>query len=179
MPPLTNQTLLGQYEAALAMLQDAIRSCPAEHWEKKIAKYTARFVAFHALYWADIYLTPQERDFASHEFVVEGRGLPYGQRLPDGTIPAGLTQPRAIEYADYCIAKARAVLAAASERDLAGDSGFGRPFSRAEMHIYNIRHIQHHTGALSAHIRRLTPDFPEEDMDWIDSGTTNPGDEGG
>lgn len=63
------------------------------------------------------------------------------------------------------------MLAEESEADLACESGFGRPFSRAEMHLYNIRHIQHHTGARAAHIRRLVPEFPEEGMDWIDSGT--------
>ena len=39
------------------------------------------------------------------------------------------------------------------------------------MHIDNIRHIQHPTGALAAHIRRLTPEFPKTGMDWIESGT--------
>jgi hypothetical protein len=172
MHQLINQMLLGQYEAALSMLKDAIASCPAEHWEKKVANNPARFVAFHSLYWTDIYLSKSERAFESHEFVIEGRGFPFGQPLPTGELPRGLTQPRAIAYADFCIAKARAELTNQSQADLAGDSGFGRPFSRAEMHIYNIRHIQHHTGALAAHVRRLTPEFPETGMDWIDSGTS-------
>jgi hypothetical protein len=170
---LINQVLLGQYEAALSMLRDAIASCPAAHWEAKVANDPARFVAFHTLYWTDIYLSRTMDAFESHEFVLEGRGLPFGQPIPEGTMPPGLPQPRAMAYADYCIAKARAVLASEREADLAGDNGFGRPFSRAEMHVYNIRHIQHHTGALSAHIRRLVPEFPEEGMDWIDSGTIN------
>lgn len=179
MQELINQILLGQYEAALAMLRDAIASCPAEHWEKKVANNPARFVAFHTLCWTDMYLSRSQSAFESHALVIEGRGLPFGQPLPAGKLPPGLTQPRAIEYADFCIAKARAALAREIEADLAGDSGFGRPFSRAEMHIYNIRHIQHHTGALAAHIRRLTPEFPEEGMDWIDSGTSQPNGDGG
>ncbi len=164
---LINQVLLGQYEAALSMLRDSIASCPAEHWETKVANDPARFVAFHTLYWADIYLSRNMDAFDSHEFVMEGRGQPF----TEGQMPPGLPQPRAIEYADFCISKARTVLTGESQADLAGDNGFGRPFSRAEMHVYNIRHIQHHTGALSAHIRRLVPEFPEEGMDWIDSGT--------
>jgi len=179
MQELINQMLLGQYEAALSMLKDAIASCPAEHWEKKVANDPARFIAFHTLYCTDIYLSKSESAFESHEFVIEGRGLPFGQPLSEGKLPPGLTQPRAIEYADFCIAKARAVLAGESEADLAGDNGFGRPFSRAEMHIYNIRHIQHHTGALSAHIRRLSPEFPNDGMDWIDSGTSRTDGDGG
>lgn len=168
---LINQMLLGQYEASLSMLKEAVASCPAEHWEIKIANQPARFVAFHTLYWADIYLSKNDKAFESHEFVMEGRGLPFGQPFPAGKVPRGLAQPRSLKYADYCIAKARAVMAGESEADLAGDNGFGQRFSRAEMHIYNIRHIQHHTGALAAHIRRLAPEFPNEGMDWIASGT--------
>ncbi len=174
MLPLMNQVLLGQYEAALSMLKEAMASCPPEHWEANIARWPARFVAFHTLYWADIYLSTNVKEFESHEFVMEGRGLPFGQPFPEGEIPRGLSVPRAVEYADFCIAKARAVLQSESEADLAGDSGFERPFSRAEMHIYNIRHIQHHTGAISAHVRRLVAEFPEEGMDWIDSGASPP-----
>jgi hypothetical protein len=170
MQNLMNTVLLGQYEAALSMLRDAIASCPAEHWETKVANDPARFVAFHTLYWTDIYLTRRESEFESHEFVMEGRGLPFGQPFPEGKLPPGLSQVRSLEYADFCIKKAREALRRESESDLAGESGFWQKISRAEMHIYNIRHIQHHTGALSAHIRRLVPEFPEEGMDWIDTG---------
>lgn len=172
MPIPIQQILLGQYEAALDMLRTAIASCPAEHWETKVANDPARFVAFHTLYSTDIYLSRNESAFESHEFVIEGRGLPFGQPLPAGTLPPGLSQPRAVEYCNLCMAKARTVMTAETETDLAGGSGFGHPLSRAEMHIYNIRHIQHHTGALAAHIRRLRPEFPEDGMDWIDSGTS-------
>lgn len=172
MPILVSQILLGQYEAALSMLRAAIESCPAEHWESKVANDPARLVVFHTLYCTDIYLSRSEAGFRSHEFVIEGRGLPFGQPLPPGTHPPGLSRQRAVEYCDFCIAKARAVLAAERESDLAGGSGFGHPLSRAEMHIYNIRHVQHHTGALAAHVRRLSPDFPEDGMGWVDTGTT-------
>lgn len=171
MHKLMTTVLLGQYEAALSMLRDAIDSCPAEHWEVKVANDPARFVAFHTLYWADIYLSKRESEFQSHEFVMEGRGLPLGQPFPEGQLPPGLSQSRSLEYADFCIAKARNVLAGESESDLAGECGFWQSISRAELHVYNIRHIQHHTGALAAHIRRLVPEFPYDGMDWIDTGT--------
>lgn len=173
MPSLITEMLLGQYEASLTMLRDTVVSCPAEHWERKIANDPARFVAFHTLYCTDLYLSRRKDDFQTHEFVIEGRGRPFGEPFPPGELPPGLSQPRTVEYADYCIAKARTSLAAESEADLAGDTGFGRPFSRAEMHLYNIRHIQHHTGALAAHIRRLAPEVPSNQLAWIGSGTTD------
>jgi hypothetical protein len=171
MHTLITTALLGQYEAALTMLKETIDSCPAEHWEANVANVPARIVAFHTLYCTDTYLSRSEAAFESHPFVMEGRGVPFGQPLPPGELPRGLSQPRTLEYIDFCIAKARTALAGESEADLAGDNGFGRSYSRAEMHIYNIRHIQHHAGALAAHIRRLVPAFPKDRLGWIGSGT--------
>ena len=38
---------------------------------------------------------------------------------------------------------------------LAGPSGFHwLKFSRLELHVYNIRHLQHHVGQLNAALRR-------------------------
>ncbi len=170
MPTLMHQMLRGQYLAAIGMLRDAIASCPAEHWETSVANLPAHVVAFHTLLWTDVYLSRSVAAFQTHDLVLEGRGIPFGTPLPEGTLPPGLSRARSLEYADRCLAKVRSALAAETEADLAGDSGFGRPFSRAEMHIYNIRHIQHHAGALAAHIRRLSPEFPREGLDWIDTG---------
>ena len=37
-----------------------------------------------------------------------------------------------------------------TEAELSADAGFEWiPFSRAELHVYNIRHIQHHAAQLS------------------------------
>ncbi len=165
-----NRVLLGQYEAAISMLRDAIASCPPAQWDANVARLPARVVAFHTLYWTDVYLSRSREACVPHELGAQGRGVPFGTPLPEGTLPPGLTQAQSLAYADFCIEKARRVLGAETEADLAGDSGFGEPFTRAEMHIYNIRHVQHHAGALGAHIRRLAPDFPEEGLGWVSSG---------
>ncbi len=39
------------------------------------------------------------------------------------------------------------------------------------MHLYNLRHLQHHVGQLSAHIRRIAPELQEMNvMPWVGSG---------
>jgi uncharacterized damage-inducible protein DinB len=46
-------------------------------------------------------------------------------------------------------------MAAETHKTLEGPSEFPwLPMSRAELHLYNIRHIQHHTGQLGAFLRR-------------------------
>ncbi len=55
--------ILGQFEAALAMLSHCVDACPAAHWEERIANNTFRQVAYHALFFADYYLSPDEDSF--------------------------------------------------------------------------------------------------------------------
>ena len=48
------------------------------------------------------------------------------------------------------------------------ESGFSRlPFSRGELHLYNIRHVQHHVGQLSAYLRRIVEDGEQW---WVKTG---------
>ena len=54
--------LTGQFEAALCMMDHCIRACPPEHWEGKIANGTFRWVAYHTLFWVDMYLSPGDED---------------------------------------------------------------------------------------------------------------------
>src|SRR5207247_2107216 len=55
--------ILGQLEAALCMLHDCVRKCPQEHWEGKIANDTFRQVAYHTIFYVDVYLSPNEAAF--------------------------------------------------------------------------------------------------------------------
>jgi hypothetical protein len=47
--------LRGHFEASLCMLDKCIRECPPEHWESKIANGTFRQVAYHTLFYSDLY----------------------------------------------------------------------------------------------------------------------------
>ena len=70
-------------------------------------------------------------------------------------------------------AKAIEVVSNETEPTLAGPSGFSwRKCSRLELHIYNIRHVQHHTGQRSAYLRRVDPSIGQrrDVMKWIGWG---------
>lgn len=176
--------LAAQFEASLRMLHDCIRQCPPEHWDSLIAKYPFWMVAYHTLCFVDLYLSPGEAVWQPR--TGEGSGgvgglHPLGwAELNDEYPSRRFSQAELLGYVEICRRMLGVVLgdndgAASKEasraqpetdESLEGPSGFSRlPFSRAELHLYNIRHIQHHTGQLSAFLRRVGVDTK-----WARSG---------
>jgi hypothetical protein len=165
--------LLSQFEAALCMLDDCIRKCPPGHWDgpaptHTIAKYPFWLVAYHTLCFVDCYLAPSNEAWQPHPDL-----HPAGRAELEEEYPSRVfSQDELIRYADICRGKLRAVLgegpAAETAETLTHPSGFSwLPFSRAELHLYNIRHIQHHTGQLGAYLRRLGVE-----LRWVKTGWT-------
>lgn len=166
------QALLPQFEAALAMFRDAVAKCPAALWEEPVARYPFWMVAYHTLCFVDCYLSPSDDRF---EFRTTARnGLaplhPLGRAELENEYPSRtFTQPELLEYISICREKLRSSLAAETAETLAGPSGFPRlKFSRAELHLYNLRHLMHHTGQLHAALRRVSGG--EIDPRWIGTG---------
>jgi len=166
MPGYLNQILLSQFEAALCMLRSCIAACPEEHWEGKIAQGTFRWVAYHTLFFADVYLSRGEKDFTPRELHKIG-----GDELQPFPAP-GLSREQSLEYAAIVRQKAIEMIGADTAETLEADCGFSwRKFSRGEMHIYNIRHIQHHAGQLSAYLRRVDDRYKDrKSLPWIGAG---------
>ena len=163
---LYRQVIVSQFEAALAMLNQCVVECPPEHWERKIANGSFRWVAYHTLFFADLYLSPSESAFQLRDLHRCG-----GDERGDDPSP-GLPKDEALVYVPLVRQKLRDTLAAETAESLAGPSGFSwRKFSRAEIHLYNLRHVQHHTGQMSAYLRRVAPEiFGQRSLPWIGSG---------
>jgi hypothetical protein len=164
--------LAAQFEAALCMLRNCIRKCPPEHWDGPthlIAKYCFWQVAYHTLCFVDLYLSPS--DAAWRPRTGKGGLHPAGRAELDEEYPSRrFSQAELLAYLSICRQKMREVLgdtpAAETRKSLEGPSGFRRlRFSRAELHLYNIRHVQHHAGQLGAYLRRVGVDTP-----WVKSG---------
>lgn len=160
--------LKGQFEGALCMLDHCIRACPAEHWEGKIANRTFRWVAYHTLFWVDMYLSPGDEDaFVLRDFHHRG-----GDERDDLADNPGLGKDETLAYVAICRQKVLESLAAETAESLKGPSGFEyRPKTRGELHVYNIRHVQHHTGQLGAFLRRVDPALNDSKMlPWVGTG---------
>ena len=162
----TKQILAGQFEAALCMLNQCLAHCPPDHWEGKIANSTFRQVAYHTLFFVDFYLSPTEQQFKLRD--LHERGGDELQPAPT----AGLPKDETLEYVALCREKLHEALARETAESLEGPSGFAyRRFSRGELYIYNLRHVQHHTGQLSAYLRRVDAALADHKaLPWIGSG---------
>ena len=151
------ELLLHQFEASLCTLHLAIARCPEANWEKAVG--TLRFcqVGFHAVFFADLYLQAGEglEGLRGQGFHVEHAGE-FGdyEELEDREPVRVYGKPFVMEYLKFVRSKARETVSRESEEVLAGPSGFSwRKCSRAELHVYNIRHIQHHAAQLSLRLR--------------------------
>jgi uncharacterized damage-inducible protein DinB len=158
--------LAAQFEASLCMMNQCVAACQPDHWQGRIANDTFRQIAYHTLFATDLYLSPSEEAFKLRNFHRHG-GDERGQ-----TISPGLNKDETLTYVAICRQKAFDALEAETLESLQGPSGFSwRKFSRGELHVYNIRHIQHHVGQLSAYLRRV--DEVQRDpkaLPWIGSG---------
>jgi len=155
--------LTGQFEAALCMLNDCVRKCPQDRWEGRIANDTFRQVVYHTLFFVDLYLSPSEAAFQLRECHCQG-----GDERSGTTPSIGLTKNETLSYLEICREKAVESLASETPESLQRESGFSQlPFSRGELYLSNIRHVQHHTGQLSAYLRTVVEDGERW---WVKTG---------
>lgn len=140
----------GQFSAALDMLDECLRRCPAKHWKGKVGKYPFWQVAYHALYCTDLYTAPTEKDWSPGKF------QPGGIADVENEYPTREFSKRELRaYVKHCRKLMWDSLAAETEKSLVGPSGFSwLKMTRAEVPIYSMRHVQHHTGQLGVFLRR-------------------------
>jgi uncharacterized damage-inducible protein DinB len=165
------QVLIGQFEAALCMLHDCIDQCPPEQWDATIGSLTFRQVSYHTLFFVDLYLSAGEDAFALRE--LHQRGGDERNPYPS----AGVSKAETLAYLGICREKMKATLAAETRESLESPCGFSwrKDISRGELHFYNLRHVQHHTGQLSAHLRRIDKAFLDaKALRWVGTGWRSP-----
>ncbi len=128
------RVIQSQYLSALAMLKQAIIKCPQAIWDSPQDKDRSWFKAYHALYYAHLYLHPTRKDFVRWK----GHGKPASSRP--------LTKQEVLEYLAFV---EQEVIRQVPLTDLEANSGFRDiRVDKLELQFVNIRHIQQHTGEL-------------------------------
>jgi DinB family protein len=141
-----------QFGAAIDMLENALRACPDELWRERLYdEHAARpefaefwYVAYHALFWLDFYLSDSAEGFAPP--------APFTlSELEAGLLPERVyTKAELQTYLEHGRKKCRSRLETLA--DLLGPQRI-RPdwpdMSVAELLLYNMRHIQEHAAQLN------------------------------
>lgn len=174
------ELIVAQYEAALSTLKACVDKCPDAVWNARVANYKFCQVAFHTLLFTDLYLGQDPEEGQGGSFRTQPFHLDNGRIFRDyeefeDRPPVHLYEKdQILAYLAHCREKAREVVPKETADILSGPNNFRpRPYSRAELHVYNIRHIQHHSAQL---ILRLRLDA-NGDIPWMSSGwreTVNP-----
>jgi hypothetical protein len=168
------ELLLHQFEASLCTLYLAVERCPESCWNEPVAAWKYCQVAFHATFFADVYLQPSDDVDAvkrqPFHLAHQGDFRDY-EEMEDRAQVLLYEKPFVLEYLRDVRRKAQETISQESAEVLAGASGFRRrKCSRAELHVYNIRHIQHHAAQLILRLRLDTDvDVPWVSHSWIES----------
>lgn len=165
----TFKELIGnQFEAAYCTLHMCIESCPDPVWDSPVGNYAFCRLAFHTLFFADLYLGPNKESLKRQPFHRDNKPFFRDYEELEDRAPKLLYDKEPIEsYLKHCREKARQAIAVETTDTLIAPCGFGhKVFSRAELHVYNIRHIQHHAAQLSLRLRI----GPSVSIPWVGSG---------
>lgn len=151
------ELLSHQFEATLCTLNFCVARCPDDLWTARVAKWTFCQAAFHTTFFADYYLQPTEdiepfkRQPYHLEHAAEFRDY---EELEDRPQVLSYEKPFVLNYVQHARRKAQETVARETAEVLAGPSGFSwRKCSRAELHVYNMRHVQHHAAQLTLRLR--------------------------
>ena len=158
--------LRAQYRAALAMLKQAIEKCPPEEWDNPQDRNRSWHVIYHVLFYTHLYLHNTSAEFKTWEFHRAEYENLGPLRSPPHNLPKiaePYTRDELLAFFEVCWNFVDQQL---PSTNLEAESGFfWLPFSKLELQIYNIRHIQQHTGELMERLGSRS----EIDIDWVGS----------
>ena len=159
------ETIISQYQAALEMLKQAILACPEALWHNPDDRTPYWQIAYHALFFTHLYVQESEQAFNPWSGHREEYRFEHEARTPLAEPPS---KAIVLEYLAFCqhqiVEKVPAMVLDAA-------SGFDwLHFTKFELQLYSIRHIQQHVGEL---MERLGPGAME--IDWVGSYRANIG----
>jgi hypothetical protein len=165
----TYKTLIeNQYEAAFRTLKYCLDRCPDDSWNLPVCNHVISQTFFHTLFFADMYLGLNPQAVEDQPFHRAHETVFRGYEEMENQAPTKRYERTFIEsYFEHCRSKAKSAVQAFTTTTLAEPAGFYWIKGKAaEVHVYNLRHIQHHAAQLSL---RLRLDH-EVDIPWVKSG---------
>jgi hypothetical protein len=159
MDATTKDLIWGQFGAAIDMLENAMRACPDEVWYDRSRTPEFWYVAFHTLFYLDLYLSDTDAGFT-----------PPPPFTLDEMDPAGImperpySQGELLSYLDHGRTKCRRTIADLTATRAGQRCGFSwLDLTVAASLLYTMRHVQHHAGQLNMMLRHATDSAPR----WV------------
>ena len=153
---------MSQYRTSLKMLINAIAQCPEELWDDQHYDSPYWQIVYHSLHFAAFYLSEDEASFTpwvNHRPGVHQLGIL-------GISPANAVHGHysKADLQNYIMQIIRSL--EFKEQDLTASSGFEwLSMNKFELHLYNLRHLQHHIGQLVERLHGVGI----KGIDWIGS----------
>jgi hypothetical protein len=164
--------LKSQYHAGLKTVRLCVEACPEDRWADPRDGYTAFWrAAYHTLFFTYMYLhagIDAFQQWPNHKEEAEDLGPFNG---PDGQVPKPATPYTKRELLEFWAVVDAFVDPAVDAIDLgASDCGFPwyKNMGKLEHQFVNLRHIQHHAGALCSRLRIAN----EILIPWVGRGPT-------
>lgn len=148
--------LWNQFGASVDMLENAMRACPNELWSDHSQRPEFWYVAFHTLFFLDLYLTGTTEGFAPPPpFTLD-------ELDPAGILPErSFTKEELLNYLVHGREKCRTTIAQLTEEHSRRRCTFPwGEVSFEELLLYNLRHVQHHAAQLNLILRQQIDDAP-------------------
>jgi hypothetical protein len=163
MNPLLLGAISNQFGAAMSMLEQQIVACPDALWADG-SKPEAWHIAYHSLFYVDLYCSGSIEAFEAPVIhLPDAQDLGIDPREGDAAAPS---KAEILQYSGVARARARAALGNATTPWLASRAAFPWiPSNNLELLLYTLRHVQHHTRALSVLVRGVVG----ESTPWVAS----------
>jgi hypothetical protein len=150
------EIIKSQYLASLEMLREAVMLCPENQWDNSAYKNKFWQVVYHALFYVHFYLQPGVQAFVP--WAKDRKGVHQMEPVSEPYLKQEI-----LEYFEICQKEVQKQM---PSLDLDAPSGFDwLPFTKMELQIYSIRHLQHHTGELCERLGGLG----EIEVHWVGS----------
>jgi len=169
-------TLIGrQFAAAIQMLQQAIEACPDELWDDRSDGSPFWHLAYHALFFTDLYLSDDEKAFRARDFHRDqAHFLPgdYQELAGVVTTPAEpFTRAQLADHAGHCLRKCEETFEKLTDERALERCGFWwYELNAGEFTLNNLRHLQHHAGQLVLLLRRRA----DIGIEWLGTRDNKP-----
>ncbi|HEV3332360.1 MAG TPA: DinB family protein [Bryobacteraceae bacterium] len=165
------QTVIGrQFAAAIQMLRSAVEACPDDLWDDRAHGAPFWHLAYHALFYADFYLSDNAETFqgvvknVAEKFSLQDFHVDKAMFLPgdyqqfSGVVTSpvrAFTRVQLLAYADHCLRKSDETFKKLTDSLALERCGFPwYNLNVGEFLLNNLRHTQHHTGQLVMLLRR-------------------------